>query len=83
MTLLKSNQSSIKKYLDTSISGYGDQVEGIDEIPDVMNLLELNKIEIPLWSQEKYSKRIQEIENRRNELLTIVTIDNHKWPNDK
>lgn len=48
-----------------------------------MDLLELNKIEIPLWSQEKYSKRIQEIENRRNELLTIVTIDNHKWPNDK
>ena len=83
ITLLKSNQSSIKNYLDTSISGYGDQVEGIDEIPDVMNLLELNKIEIPLWSQEKYSKRIQEIENRRNELLTIVTIDNHKWPNDK
>lgn len=81
MTLVKATQSSVATYLNTAIARYGEQVKSVTEIPPPLDLTALKEANIPLVSQNKYSKNIEHIERRRNQISTIITIDHHKWPN--
>lgn len=81
-TLIKAARSTIENYTDTVLEGYGSQVEEIKEIPSIPNLSNLFKTSIPLTTQENFAKEIKKLDNRRNNLLKNIVVDNHKWPSN-
>lgn len=81
-TLVKSTQSSITVYLNTTVNGYGDQVEKVKEIPTLINLSSLTEDMNLLFSQTEYLKKVDSMKKRRNDLYTIIKMDNHEWPNE-
>ena len=81
-TLLKATRSSIENYLNTIIDGYGNQTKEINEFPKKMDLSALDETAIPMTSQKEYNEKLAKISTRRNQLLSIVKVDNHQWPNE-
>lgn len=80
-TLIEATRSSIETYLGTEIIGYGNEVKDIKDIPPELNLSLLKDTTIPLVTQKEFFEKVQTISERRNQLLAIVKVDNHDWPN--
>lgn len=81
VTLVKATRSTITNYIETITAGYGSQVHEVNDTPPIMELTPLEDTTIPFISQKEYSKEQKRYEERRNQLLTIVNVDNHEWPN--
>ena len=79
-TLIEATRSSIETYLGTEIIGYGNEVKDIKDIPPELDLSLLKDTTIPLVTQKEFTEKVQTISERRNQLLTIVKVDNHDWP---
>lgn len=80
-TLMRAAQKSIHNFVHTSISGYGDIYEDFDEVPPIIDLSDLTQTDIPLTSQAEYSDKMKQFEDHRKDLLKIIKMDNHEWPN--
>lgn len=81
LTLVKATQSSIQTYSETAIQGYGNQVDSIEEIPPEIDLSSFKEIPIEMKDPKEFTTDINELSDRRNNLFTIIKIDNHEWPN--
>lgn len=79
--LIEATQSSIQTYLDTVIEGYGNEAKKIEDVPPVMNLSLIKDSELPLTVESDYYKKMEDLSDRRNKLLSIARGDNHEWPN--
>lgn len=82
LTLVKATQSSIEIYIETMLQGYGNQVEDIEEIPPEIDLSPFKETSIEMKNHKEFTAKIRELSDRRNNLFTIIKIDNHKWPNN-
>lgn len=80
-TLVEATRTSIDTYLTTAIDGYGNEVADIDAIPPAPDLSVLKDTTIPLVEQDSFSKELESISTRRNQLLTLIKVDTHEWPN--
>lgn len=81
VALVRATRSTITNYLKTITSGYGNQVKDVKDTPPTMALEPLADTTMPLVSQVEYSKALKQYQDRRNQLLTILKVDNHAWPN--
>ena len=80
--LIRATQKSIHNFVETSINGYGDLLVDFEEVPSKIDLSNLSQTNIPLTSQAEYSEEMKQFENHRKDLLKIIKIDNHDWPNE-
>lgn len=80
-TLVRATRSTITNYLKTITSGYGNQVKDVTDTPPTLDLSPLKETTIPIVSQDDYSEELKIHQDRRNQLLTILNVDNHEWPN--
>ncbi len=80
-TLVQATIKSIHNFIDTSIEGYGNLFEDFEETPPKPNLRNLSHTSMPLISEKEYLNNIERYEDKRNQLLRILKIDHHEWPN--
>lgn len=73
--IVENARSSIETYLDT----LEPMVQTTDQTPPPLDLSTLRDAGIPTVSPSEFDKSLDELEERRRELLTIVQFDAREW----
>lgn len=79
--LISATIKSINNFADTTVAGYGDFFEDFDGEQSKPDLSQIRHSNIPLTSEDDYVEKIEELNDKRNQLQKILMIDHHEWPN--